>query len=134
MFAKLLSHRCPDKYKLLADSAFPCKREFAKKILSVPKANAVGVNRGDLETQKKHAVITKHRQAAEWGMRALQGAFGRTRMKLSSNKAERRQLLKVICYLHNFRTRAVGINQIRTVYHSRWEQQRRVDDLLHHTH
>lgn len=95
----------------------------------MPKENAVDVNQEDPETQKKHAAITKHRQAVEWGMRSIQSAFGRLHLKLSSNKEERHELLAVIFWLHNFRTRSVGVNQIRTVYYNRWKN-RKENDIL----
>ncbi|KAG2191673.1 hypothetical protein INT47_010265 [Mucor saturninus] len=126
LYRDLLARHCPEPFKILADSAFPCKREFASKVLSVPKENAIGLNRADRETQKKHAVITKHRQAVEWGMRCLQQSFGRLHMKLPSHKPERNDMLIVVWRLHNFRTRLVGINQIRTVYYGTWNYRRNV--------
>ena len=88
----------------------------------MPRENAVGVDRGDVATQKKHAVITKHRQAVEWGMRAIQGSFGRLHAKLPSDKEQRRDILTLVWRLHNFRVRTVGVNQIRTVYYANWKQ------------
>ncbi|KAG2192836.1 hypothetical protein INT47_012365 [Mucor saturninus] len=75
LYRDLLARYCPEPFKILADSAFPSKREFSSKVLSVPKENATGLNRVDFETQKKHVVITKHRQAVEWGIRCLQQSF-----------------------------------------------------------
>ncbi|CAO3611964.1 unnamed protein product [Mucor hiemalis] len=116
----LTSHRCPEPYKLLADSAFPCRKDFASKILSVPKENSKASKRRTDEEKIRDAIVTKHRQAAEWGMRALQASFGRLHLRLSVNARVRAELLFVIWRLHNFQVRTVGINQIRTVYYKQW--------------
>lgn len=89
--------------------------------MSVPKINSVR-NDGSTEEQIRNAVITKHRQPAEWGMRALQGGFGRLRMKLPVNEKDRERILDVIWYLHNYRTRMVGINQTAMVYQNLWQE------------
>lgn len=36
----------------------------------------------------QHPVITSLRQAAEWGMRALEGTLGRLKVQLTSQKCE----------------------------------------------
>lgn len=118
----LTERRCPEPYRLLADSAFPCRREYASKILSVPKEKSLASRNRTREDCVRDAVITKHRQAAEWGMRALQASFGRLHLRLPADKAERWLILSVIWKLHNFQVRTVGINQIRTVYYEQWLQ------------
>jgi hypothetical protein len=60
--------------------------------------------------------VASARQAAEWGMRALQGTFGRLRTRLTENSTRRATLLVCCMHLHNFITRSVGVNQIKTVY------------------
>lgn len=63
------------------------------------------------------------RQAAEWGMRAIQGTFGRIRLPMDANDAPHRsQVLEVIVRLHNVRNRLVGVNQIRNVYAPIWAE------------
>ncbi|CAO3621779.1 unnamed protein product [Mucor hiemalis] len=114
------SRRCPEPYRLLADSAFPCRKEYATKILSVPKEKTLKSRNRSKEDCVRDAVITKHRQAAEWGMRALQASFGRIHLRLPVDKSERALILSVIWKLHNFQVRTVGINQIRTVYYKQW--------------
>ena len=60
-------------------------------------------------------------QSAEWGMRSLQGSFGRLRVPLEVAYVDRRgDLLEICVRLQNFRTRLVGINQIRSVYMPLW--------------
>lgn len=76
--------------------------------------------------------LLSYRQAAEWGMRAIQGSFGRLRIPLDINHAARRgDLLEVIMRLYQIRARRVVINQIRTVYMPTWtegEEQRKIWD------
>ena len=71
---------------------------------------------------RKSGIFTSLRQAAEWGMRALQGSFSRLKARLGSNKVKRGILLLSIILLHNFRTHFVGLNQIATVFNAEYEQ------------
>ncbi|KAJ7325461.1 hypothetical protein DFH08DRAFT_817138 [Mycena albidolilacea] len=67
--------------------------------------------------------LLSYRQTAEWGMRALQGSFGRLRLPLDIGDTDARgNLLEICVRLHNLRTRRVGHNQIRTVYMPLWRQ------------
>jgi hypothetical protein len=62
------------------------------------------------------------RQAAEWGMGALQGSFGRLRVPLQINHANQHgDLLETIMRLFNLQTRRVSYNQICTVYVPIWK-------------
>lgn len=66
--------------------------------------------------------LTSARQAAEWGMRALQGSFGRLRLPLDPNDhAGRTRLLRVCVRIHQLRCRAVGINQLQNVFVRAWK-------------
>jgi len=50
--------------------------------------------------------LLSYRQTAEWGMRSIQGSFGRLRLPLQiDNKEERANLLEICFHLHNPRTR-----------------------------
>lgn len=64
----------------------------------------------------EHVAITSTRQAAEWGMRVLQGTFGRLRLPLPWDVCLRTVILRCCFHLSNLRTRVMGINQIRTVF------------------
>ena len=60
------------------------------------------------------------RQAAEWGMRALQGAFGRLKAVWPyKEKDERYWGLSVIALLYNYAANNMDLNQIRRVY---WQE------------
>lgn len=60
--------------------------------------------------------LTGIRQAAELGMRVLQGGFPRLRCVMPQNSAVRAKILTCVLHLCNLRTRAMEINQIRTVF------------------
>jgi len=57
------------------------------------------------------------RQSSEWGMRGLQGSFPRIKDHfLYEENGERLPMLLCVVHLFNFRTRYVGLNQIRSVF------------------
>ncbi|CAD6947117.1 unnamed protein product [Tilletia laevis] len=115
--------RTPAPFALLADCAFPTNQEVSGKILSKPKEN-VAAKEQDGNTHRLWEAIIRQRQAAEWGMRALQGAFGRLDLRLPVHKAKRALILSVIFQLHNWRARHVGLNQIKEVYFPQWQLRR----------
>jgi hypothetical protein len=60
---------------------------------------------------------TSMRQTAEWGMRALQASFPRLKDRfIYEENGERLLMLMTVVHLYNFRTRYVGLNEIRTVF------------------
>ena len=60
---------------------------------------------------------TSCRQAAEWGMRGLQGSFPRLKDRIVyEENGERAIILKFMTLLYNYRVRSVGINQILNHY------------------
>lgn len=60
------------------------------------------------------------RQSAEWGMRALQGAFGRLKACWPyEEKDERFWGLTLIAYLYNYSANNMDLNQVRRVY---WQE------------
>jgi DDE superfamily endonuclease len=64
---------------------------------------------------------TSLRQAAEWGMRAIQGAFPRMKdaIRIEEN-GERAVILSLLPLLYNYRLSKVGLNQLRNVYVPSW--------------
>jgi DDE superfamily endonuclease len=61
------------------------------------------------------------RQAAEWGMHALQGSFPRLRDRIQyETNGERKVFLQLLPLLCNYRTNMVGLNQIRNTYVPLW--------------
>ena len=60
---------------------------------------------------------TSCQQAAEWGMRGLQGSFPRLKdHNISEENGERAIILKFITLLYNYRVRSAGINRILNHY------------------
>jgi len=119
-----LEHKTPDGYCVVADTAFPAGHtRIAGKIRVPLKA---GEDLPHDPAQRKHMLllsrsILSYRQTAEWGMRELQGSFGRLRIPLGVEDMDRRADLIESCFrLHNLRTRLVGINQIKNVYVPVW--------------
>ena len=66
---------------------------------------------------------TSLRQAAEWGMRAIQGAFPRLKDSVPvEENGERKVYLSLVPLLYNFRLETVGSNQIRNTYCIGWSR------------
>jgi len=66
---------------------------------------------------------TSLRQAAEWGMRAIQSAFPRLKETiLFEESGERRVHLSLVPLLYNFRLECVGLNQIRNTFCLGWSR------------
>ncbi|KNE92026.1 hypothetical protein PSTG_14559 [Puccinia striiformis f. sp. tritici PST-78] len=67
--------------------------------------------------------LVSARQAAEWGMRSIQGSFARLKLPLPAEDNEyQADLLQLVCGLHQIRCRLVGINQTASVYESVWDE------------
>ena len=72
------------------------------------------VTRGNTPLEMRRlSDATSMRQAAEWGMRAIQGSFPRLkdRMQYEEN-GQRKEILEFITLLYNFRCKFVGLNQL----------------------
>lgn len=128
-----LRTRTPDGYYLVADTAFPRGASQIDGRILAPMKQGHRLPRDAIEQARLLAVdrqLVSYRQTAEWGMRALQGSFGRLRMPLEvSNSHRRGDLIETCIRLHNLRTDVVGINQIKSVYVPAWtegDQQREI--------
>ena len=108
---------CPAPYSLVADSAFPSKGIYDQKIRTPAKANQ-RLNREQVLYSNE---LTTLRQACEWGMRALEGGFGRLKTILPIDPHIRGDIIANCIYLFNLRTRWTAVNQIKTVYDPRWK-------------
>jgi len=114
----------PSGRGLIADTAFPRSGDMAARIRT-------GLKEGDLDKatsrgeQRRmlayHRVVTSLRQAAEWGMRFIQGSFARLYLPLPVENDKCELLLRVVLLLCNYRTRTVGFNQIATVFNPVWQ-------------
>lgn len=119
-----LRENVPEGYYVCADSGFPKGIAANSDWIRAPlKQNDHVPNDPVLQRQALdfNTHLVSYRQTAEWGMRTLQGSFGRLRVPLPINSPEKRQrLLLTCCYLTNVRARRVGISQIRNVYVPVW--------------
>jgi len=59
-------------------------------------------------------------KAAEWGNGSLKGTWRRLLVPLPVDRQKRRQIIAVSVFLHNFRARTVGYNQIKARYSRNW--------------
>lgn len=122
---------------ILADAAFPLSTQLhARKIVRVYKENETRQTVFDIEDdlrQEAYAeAVTRQRQSVEWGMRALQGSFGYLATHLPVDNERRELILRVILHLHNYRTRRVGLNQIRSVYLPAFERRQEREKQQNH--
>ncbi|KAH9450939.1 hypothetical protein Pst134EB_018447 [Puccinia striiformis f. sp. tritici] len=121
-----LLERTPPGYRLISDTAFPRKTERLQSRILAP------VKRGDRLPSSPRSYarlkvlndsLVSARQAAEWGMRSIQGSFARLKLPLPAEDNEyRADLLQLVCRLHQIRCRLVGINQTASVYESVWDE------------
>ena len=80
-----LENKTPDGFSLVADSAFPQGNDRVAGKIRVPLK--AGEELPTNAVQRKYALelsrsILSYHQTAEWGMRELQGSFGRLRIPL----------------------------------------------------
>lgn len=121
---KMLHNDLPDGYYLVADTAFPRGTASIAGKIRAPLKSGESLPADTIEQDKVirfNRQLLSYRQTAEWGMRMLQGSFGRLRVPLDINDEKGRQDLLELCMrLSNIRAECVGINQIRNVYMPTW--------------
>lgn len=103
--------------KCTVDSAF----SLSNKPYLIKSSQGHPVEAQDLETYRQQRELnsqaTSMRQAAEWGMRAIQSSFPRLKDRFIYEEfGERKIIMTMIILLYNLRARRVGINQIKNVY------------------
>jgi hypothetical protein len=132
IYQKLRS-RTPDRFYLVADTAFPRGSAQIEGKIRAPIKTGQAIRGTTAQIEEKLAFdreLLSYRQTAEWGMRGLQGSFGRLRLPLDiGDKEERGNLLEVCVRLHNLRAQRVGHNQIRTVYMPLWRQNKEDEEV-----
>ncbi|OAV87344.1 hypothetical protein PTTG_07611 [Puccinia triticina 1-1 BBBD Race 1] len=111
---------------IISNTAFPRKSErLQSRILApVKQRDRLPTNSLDFaRLQLRNEQLVSARQAAEWGMRLIQGLFAQLKMLLpASNHQYQADLLQVVCRLHQLQCQLVGINQTATVYQSVWDE------------
>ena len=101
------------------DSAFNAGK--ARYLLKSAQDTTKAVNR---KHKRRLIQATSLRQAAEWGMRAIQGSMPRLKdpMKFERN-GERKRILKLVPLLYNLRLSRVGLNQLANTYVPHWREE-----------
>jgi len=129
-----LRDRTPEGYYLVSDTAFPRTAESIDDRIHAPLKEDERQQRIPAEGPERRRMLKEEsellslRQAAEWGMREIQGSFGRLRIPLPiGDAALRYRLLKLVIRMHQVRVRLVGISHIRSTYVPIWQDG---DDLL----
>lgn len=61
-------------------------------------------------------IMPSESQFAEWGVATLKGPFKRLTVNLPSDSYKRFRIIACCVHLMNFRTRTVGLNQIKSTY------------------
>ena len=105
----------PKGCKIIADSGF-IRKDLSECLLVSKTREAISQSQLSEKEKSLARSITSARQAAEWGMHAIKGTFGRLRTVLTSDHKRRCTILECCMHLHNYQTRTVELNQIRTVY------------------
>jgi DDE superfamily endonuclease len=102
--------------KCCVDSAFctltnPCLIKSSKNVMQADNAE-------ELVVQQE---ATSLRQAAEWGMRAIQSSFPRLKDRIHyETNGERRVFLQLLPLLYKYCMKLVGLNQIGSTYVPLW--------------
>ncbi|KAK9250754.1 hypothetical protein V1507DRAFT_445417 [Lipomyces tetrasporus] len=106
LFQKLI-HETEDGYYLIADTAIPSRDALQHKIKTPLKSNFTAWPEDPVESAilaRTNKQLVSARQAAEWGMRSLQGSF------------------ETCCRIHQLRVRLLGISEIRSKYEPIWNE------------
>ena len=110
----------PPGYRLINDTAFPrCTNRLDYRILApMKRGDCVPDSPWTFARQKiLNEQLVSARQAAEWGMRALQGSFARLKLPLPATEHQfQAEVIELAVRVHQLRCQAVGINQTRLVY------------------
>ena len=121
-----LRTQTPDGYYLVTDTAFPRGTHQIKGRIRAPMKSGTRLPADPKQCDQILAFdrqLLQFCQAAEWGMRTMQGSFGRLCVPLQINYHDLRgDLLETCTRLFNLRARKVGLNQIRTVYMPIWRE------------
>jgi hypothetical protein len=93
---------------MVADTAFPCGSAQIEGKIRAPIKSGQFICGTTAEIEDKLAFdrdLLSYRQTAEWGMRTLQGSFGRLQLPLDIGDTDAHgNLLEICVRLHNLRT------------------------------
>ena len=121
LYLKLLNDT-PVGYQIISDTAFPRRTNRLENRILAPMKKGDWLPsspRSYLRLKLLNEQLVSARQAAKWGMRSIQGSFGRLKLPLpATNHHYRAKVLELAICLHQIRCRSVRINQTQTVYES----------------
>ena len=103
---------------ILTDTAFPCVNRLLGRIMTPAKEGEIEKAPRRLRgiMARLSAAITSVRQAAEWGMGAVEKVYQRLAKPLTFDPTVRARRLDIMFRLYNFRVRTTGVSQIRSVF------------------
>src|SRR6202165_972723 len=101
----------PPGYYIIADSAF----RSTDQLVTTMRDNDIG-NLENADARALQQAIVRTRQSVEWGNGNIQSVYKRLNGKLKYNVVFNKMLLRIIIRLFNYRSRRVGLNQIRSVF------------------
>jgi hypothetical protein len=131
----MLRYHTDEPFCVVADSAFSRLDDLNRKII---KPLRIGERFRDNEHRRTceaiSAAVVNVRQAAEWGMRALQGSFSRLLTRLDVDEQKRGRVIEICIHLYNLRCRRVGLNQIRNVFKGLKNDQEWTDIAMNRHH
>jgi DDE superfamily endonuclease len=121
MYEKLQAVYDKTGLKVIMDSAF-CASEY--EFITKSSQNFEAIHFNSMEMMAINSAATSMRQAAEWGMRALEGSFPRLQdtFPYEDGPGERLETLQMIMLLYNFRCKNVGLNQLRNTFVVEWSK------------
>ena len=99
-----LLHNTPEGSYLVADTAFPHGTSHVSGKIKAPLKQGNHLSSSLLlrtEWLTFDQQLLLYRQTAEWGMHALQGAFGQLRVPLNVDADRQFLLLRVVVWAHN---------------------------------
>ena len=109
-----------DDYGVLANSAFPVSRDMKGLVVTPLKRadleRAISSGGDGVRIATVNTAVISIRQAAEWGMGAVEKCFRRLSLPLPYNPEVSRQRLMNIHQLYNYRVRRTNVSQIRNVF------------------
>lgn len=106
------------EYGIVSDTAFPVSGDLFRKISTPLKEGDIHRFPPEVRPAARAVsnAITSIRQAAEWGMGAVQKPYKRLLLPLPYDKHLRARRLANLFRLYNLRVDRTGISQIRSVF------------------
>ncbi|OAV94304.1 hypothetical protein PTTG_00052 [Puccinia triticina 1-1 BBBD Race 1] len=119
LYGKLMN-KTPPGYQVISDTAFQCCTDRLDYRILAPMKRGDWLPEDPVDFARLKVLnkqLVSARQAAEWGMHAIQGLFSRLKLPLPPTDHEfREEFLELCVRLHQVRCWSVHINQTQIVY------------------